>query len=88
MSAEHAVLGLQRGTVHLVEADASWPAACRREVERLTACIAEAQLPPLVFEHAGSTAVPGLIAKPIIDFMAGYGVDATPHMYFAANVCE
>ena len=75
-------LGLQRGTVRLVEADVSWADAYRREVERCSAFVAHAQLPPLVFEHIGSTAVPGLVAKPIIDFMGGYREDADPLIYF------
>ena len=75
-------LGLKRGTVRLIEADASWAEAYRREVERASALVAHAQLPPLVFEHIGSTAVPGLIAKPIIDLMGGYGADADPLVYF------
>jgi GrpB-like predicted nucleotidyltransferase (UPF0157 family) len=75
-------LGLERGTVRLVAADAAWPDAYCREVERLSARLAQAQLPPLVFEHIGSTAVPGLMAKPIIDFMAGHHADTDSRIYF------
>lgn len=48
--------------------DASWPAAYAAERERLLRAL------PGVFiglEHIGSTAVPGLAAKPIVDIMAG-----------------
>lgn len=46
----------------------SWPARFRVESEVLR--VALGSLAPLV-EHIGSTAVPGLAAKPIIDMMVG-----------------
>jgi GrpB-like predicted nucleotidyltransferase (UPF0157 family) len=55
------------GTVEVVAYDPAWPA--RFEAER--ALLAEAA--PGVFssvEHIGSTAVPGLLAKPTIDMLA------------------
>jgi GrpB-like predicted nucleotidyltransferase (UPF0157 family)/hypothetical membrane protein len=79
---EGVTLGVERGTVRLAAAHADWARDYDVEVERLSARLAHAQLPPLVFEHIGSTAVPGLIAKPIIDFMAGYGADTDPRAYF------
>lgn len=59
-------LGLARGTVELVSHDPSWQDAYEREVERL-----RPRLEPHVvgFEHVGSTAVPGLAAKPIVDVL-------------------
>lgn len=54
--------------VRLQAYDFSWPAAYAAERERLLRVI------PGVFldlQHIGSTAVPGLAAKPIIDIMAG-----------------
>src|SRR5262245_27284730 len=76
-------LGLERGTVRLVAADAAWPGAYRLEVDRLSACLEQAHLPALLFEHVGSTAIPGLVAKPIIDFMAGCDARVDPRIYFA-----
>jgi len=37
---------------------------------------------PIVIEHTGSTAVPGLAAKPILDILAGYpqGEDVSPYI--------
>ena len=43
-----------------------WPAHFRAERDRLVAIVPEL----LAVEHIGSTAVPGLAAKPIIDMMA------------------
>jgi GrpB-like predicted nucleotidyltransferase (UPF0157 family) len=55
--------------VEIVAYDSAWPA--RFEVERL---VLEGALQPWLeggIHHVGSTAVPGLAAKPIIDIMAG-----------------
>jgi GrpB-like predicted nucleotidyltransferase (UPF0157 family) len=52
--------------VEIVDYDPAWPAAYRAERERLTPL-----LPPGVhLHHFGSTAVPGLAAKPVIDMIA------------------
>jgi GrpB-like predicted nucleotidyltransferase (UPF0157 family) len=59
-------LGLARRTVRLVRYDPRWPALYREERERLQRCLG-----PLPLEHVGSTAVPGLDAKPILDLMLG-----------------
>jgi GrpB-like predicted nucleotidyltransferase (UPF0157 family) len=57
-----------RDTIELVEYDPVWPEVYEGERHRL----AEAFLPLRPhFEHIGSTAVPGLCAKPIIDIMVG-----------------
>jgi GrpB-like predicted nucleotidyltransferase (UPF0157 family) len=51
--------------IEIVEYDASWPDRFRAEAERLAGVV-----PGLSWHHIGSTAVPGLAAKPIIDMMA------------------
>ncbi len=52
--------------VKIVEYDPGWPAVYQAERERLTPL-----LPPGVkLHHFGSTAVPGLAAKPVIDMIA------------------
>jgi len=55
--------------VQIVAYDASWPA--RFEAERIV--LSEILRPWLTgpIEHVGSTAVPGMPAKPVIDIMAG-----------------
>jgi GrpB-like predicted nucleotidyltransferase (UPF0157 family) len=58
-------VGVQDGRVELVAYDPAWPALYEIERKRL-----EPLLGALEFHHIGSTAVPGLIAKPIIDMVA------------------
>lgn len=62
------MLGLKRGTVKLVPYHKRWTAAFEREKKRLLA-----RAGGLIVEvrHIGSTAVPGMHAKPIIDMAAG-----------------
>ena len=57
-------LGLSSGEVRLVPYDPGWPAAFAAERERLRAALGARMT---AIEHIGSTAVPGLPAKPIID---------------------
>lgn len=52
------------GKVHVVDYDTRWPQAFAREAERIRAALGERALR---IEHTGSTAVPGLAAKPMID---------------------
>jgi GrpB-like predicted nucleotidyltransferase (UPF0157 family) len=76
-------LGLESGTVRVVPYDSAWPRLFTSEAERLRQCFAATQL-PLVIEHTGSTAVPGLAAKPILDILAGYQEDASVPAYIEA----
>lgn len=64
-----APLGLERGVVRLVEYDPRWATLFIEESARL-----QPTLTPLgvTLEHVGSTAVPGLAAKPVLDILAGY----------------
>jgi GrpB-like predicted nucleotidyltransferase (UPF0157 family) len=75
-------IGLRRGVVQLRESDPAWAEAFRAEAAWLTQQVADAELPPLLFEHIGSTSVPGLESKPIIDFMAGHPREVDPRTYF------
>ena len=50
----------------LVDYDPGWPELFRREADRIRAVLGERALQ---IEHAGSTSVPGLAAKPIIDIL-------------------
>lgn len=57
-----------REPVRLAPYDPAWPAAFEAERERLRALFA----PELrAIEHVGSTAIPGMPAKPIVDLLAG-----------------
>ena len=53
--------------VELVAYDPDWPRQFAAEAERLRGVLDPAQV--LGIEHFGSTAVPGLVAKPIIDIL-------------------
>jgi GrpB-like predicted nucleotidyltransferase (UPF0157 family) len=54
------------GRVTLVAYDPAWPALFAREAARIVAALGD---DALLVEHAGSTSVPGLVAKPIIDIV-------------------
>ncbi|HEX3967519.1 MAG TPA: GrpB family protein [Edaphobacter sp.] len=53
--------------VRLAEYDPGWPKLYAAEAERLMAVLSAGLV--LSIEHFGSTAVPGLMAKPIIDIL-------------------
>ena len=52
------------GQIELVDYDPAWPDLFAREAERIRAALGERVV---LLEHTGSTSVPGLAAKPIID---------------------
>src|SRR5215472_480818 len=63
------VLGDRRplnGPIDLREYDPEWPALFLREADRVRAALGERVL---MLEHVGSTSVPKLAAKPIIDML-------------------
>jgi len=76
-------LGLESGVVRVVPYDPQWPELFRGEAERLAPA-----LTPLGvrLEHTGSTSVPGLAAKPILDILAGYDDPALLPQIIAALV--
>jgi GrpB-like predicted nucleotidyltransferase (UPF0157 family) len=55
-------------TIELSEYQATWPRAFAEEQGRICRAL---DVPGENLEHIGSTAVPGLVAKPIIDLMLG-----------------
>jgi GrpB-like predicted nucleotidyltransferase (UPF0157 family) len=54
------------GRILIVEYDARWPELFAREADRIQSVLGSRALQ---IEHAGSTSVPGLAAKPIIDLV-------------------
>jgi GrpB-like predicted nucleotidyltransferase (UPF0157 family) len=52
------------GPIHLAEYDPAWPGLYEREAARIRSLLGERVR---LLEHAGSTSVPGLAAKPVID---------------------
>jgi GrpB-like predicted nucleotidyltransferase (UPF0157 family) len=67
-------LGLEPGTVRVVSYDRAWPDLYSVEAARVIDVLAQNDV-TLVLEHTGSTAVPGLAAKPIVDMLAGRALD-------------
>ena len=53
-------------TITLVESDPNWPVLFDREAVRVRGALGQAVVQ---LEHVGSTSVPGLVAKPIIDIL-------------------
>lgn len=63
-----AALGLESGVVRLVEYDVRWPVLFTAETQRIRERCGAL---PLRLEHIGSTSIPGLCAKPVLDILAG-----------------
>lgn len=57
---------LHNAPIQLVDYDPRWPQQFAREAERIRAALGSKALQ---IEHVGSTSVPGLCAKPIIDML-------------------
>ena len=66
------------GPIELVEYDAAWPGLYEREAEKIRAALGDRVL---VLEHAGSTSVPGLAAKPIVDIVLAVADSADEDAY-------
>ena len=56
------------GQIYLAPYDRQWPRLYEREAQRIRVALGDRAL---VLEHAGSTSVPGLSAKPKIDIVLG-----------------
>jgi GrpB-like predicted nucleotidyltransferase (UPF0157 family) len=64
----HHVLGLEHNVVRLSNYDPLWPRLYREEEEGIMAVVSHLVID---LQHIGSTAIPGIKAKPILDIMAG-----------------
>ncbi len=62
------MIGLERGTVKLSEYDHLWADIGAKYCSRIKTALGDSML---AVEHVGSTSVPGLCAKPIIDLSVG-----------------
>lgn len=67
--------GLARGVVAVVPADTAWPTVYHLLAAELLPALPESVV---TVEHVGSTAVPGLAAKPILDIAVGVRAGADP----------
>jgi GrpB-like predicted nucleotidyltransferase (UPF0157 family) len=69
------------GPIRLVDYDAEWPRRFRREADRVRAVLGRRALR---IEHTGSTSVPGLAAKQIIDMLLVLADSADERAYVPA----
>ena len=67
--------------VNLVPHQAAWAVQAHSEVARVARRLG---LPAADIQHIGSTAVPGLVAKPVIDLMAGVAKYPPPSSFTSA----
>src|SRR5262249_27916548 len=67
--------------VHLAEYDLGWPEAFAREEARIASALGETALQ---IEHVGSTSVPGLAAKPVVDILLVVADSANEDTYLPA----
>jgi GrpB-like predicted nucleotidyltransferase (UPF0157 family) len=70
-----------RGLVELAEYDSEWPRLYEREEERIRSALGDRAL---LVEHVGSTSVPGLAAKPIVDIVLTVADSAAEDAYVPA----
>jgi GrpB-like predicted nucleotidyltransferase (UPF0157 family) len=68
-------------TIHLAEYDPEWPVLFEREATRIRAVLGATAVR---IEHVGSTAVPGLAAKPVIDIVLVVADSADEDAYVPA----
>jgi GrpB-like predicted nucleotidyltransferase (UPF0157 family) len=78
-----APLGLPSGTVLVVAYDPEWPRLFVEEAARIRSALDPL---PIALEHTGSTSVPGLAAKPVLDILAGVPEGAPVAPYIAGLV--
>ena len=52
--------------IQIVDYDPQWPKSFAREADRISAALGSLALR---IEHTGSTSVPGLVAKPVVDML-------------------
>ncbi|WP_279582524.1 GrpB family protein [Fodinicola feengrottensis] len=69
--------------ITLTEYDPQWPLLYQREAERIHSLLGPTAVR---IEHAGSTSVPGLVAKPIIDIVLAVPDSADEPAYVPALV--
>jgi GrpB-like predicted nucleotidyltransferase (UPF0157 family) len=65
-------------TIHLVPYDPDWPAQFARHAGRIRDALSEKIL---LLEHVGSTSVPGLSAKPVVDMVLAVSNSADESSY-------
>lgn len=69
------IIGLRRGTVKLVEHQEGCKEAGMKCIELLSSILGESAV---AIEHVGSTSIPGIHAKPILDIVVGVRLEKFP----------
>jgi GrpB-like predicted nucleotidyltransferase (UPF0157 family) len=69
------------GLIDVVDYDKEWPRLFEREADRIRAALGDRVL---LLEHVGSTSVPGLAAKPVIDMLLVVADSADERAYVPA----
>ena len=69
------------GRIQVSDYDSRWPALYQREERRIRGALGDAVV---LIEHAGSTSVPGLPAKPVIDILLEVADSADEDAYVPA----
>ena len=70
-----------QGRIVIVDYDPQWPSVFEREADRIRVVLGSRALQ---IEHTGSTSVPGLVAKPIIDVLLVVADSADEATYLPA----
>lgn len=65
------MIGLEIGKVRIVAHDPAWSTSFQAERSALLQVLKALNVKPVI-EHVGSTSVPGLVAKPIVDVAIGF----------------
>jgi GrpB-like predicted nucleotidyltransferase (UPF0157 family) len=73
------------GPIVLVDYDDAWPVRFEREARHIRTALGTRAL---MLEHAGSTSVPGLVAKPIIDIVLAVPDSSNENDYVPALEAE
>ncbi|HEY1752739.1 MAG TPA: GrpB family protein [Caulobacteraceae bacterium] len=76
---------LHNDTIRLAPYDPSWPAQYQAEVAKIRAALGARAI---VLEHVGSTSLPGMAAKPIIDIVLGVADSTDEAAYVPALTAQ
>jgi GrpB-like predicted nucleotidyltransferase (UPF0157 family) len=68
------------GPIHLADYDPAWPGLYEREAGRIRSLLGDRVL---LLEHVGSTSIPGIAAKPVIDIVLAVPDSADEPAYVA-----
>ena len=87
MAATHVsgIATVHNDTVYLAPYDPAWPTQYEAEAAKIRAALGERAL---VLEHVGSTSIPGIPAKPVLDVLLAVADSADEAAYVPALVAQ